>query len=169
MVYFRGLAGMMFLCRSCIVRRSVWIFASASAHFRGCECALTGPRLRTLGPASARSFFTPSTHTCRGIGRCACCRHPIHCHLSLPYPLVLDEPVGMSEIIGIGAETSIYHMCHFKVEASDVIVLYELHQSWRTEQKMTWYCQPTIYTVCLPADEEVALLQGRTIFHICLR
>ena len=70
---------MRFLCRSSIVRRSVWIFASASAHFRGCECALTGPRLRTLGPASARSFFTPSTHTCRGIGRCACCRHPIHC------------------------------------------------------------------------------------------
>ena len=71
---------MRFLCRSCVVRRSVWTIASASAHFRGCECALTGPRLRTLGPASARSFFTPSTHTCRGIGRCACCPHPIHCH-----------------------------------------------------------------------------------------
>ena len=38
---------MRFLCRSCIVRRSVWTIASASAHFRGCECALTGPRLRT--------------------------------------------------------------------------------------------------------------------------
>ena len=48
---------MRFLCRSSIVRRSVWIFASASA----------------------RSFFTPSTHTCRGIGRCGCCRHPIRC------------------------------------------------------------------------------------------
>ena len=70
---------MRFLCRSCIVRRSVWTIASASAHFRGCECALTGPRLRTLGPASARSFFTPSTHTCSGISRCGCCRHPIHC------------------------------------------------------------------------------------------
>ena len=70
---------MRFLCRSCVVRRSVWTIASASAHFRGCECALTGPRLRTLGPASAHSFFTPSTHTCRGIGRCGCCRHPIHC------------------------------------------------------------------------------------------
>ena len=42
-------------------------------------CGQSLLRVRTLGPASARSFFTPSTHTCRGIGRCACCWHPIHC------------------------------------------------------------------------------------------
>ena len=43
--------------------------ASESAHSRPRECALTGPRVRTHSPASARSFFTPSTGICSGGGR----------------------------------------------------------------------------------------------------
>ena len=39
----------------------VFMRAFASAHSRGCECALSGLRLRTLGPASAHSFSYPST------------------------------------------------------------------------------------------------------------
>ena len=38
---------MRFLCRSCIVRRTVWIFASASAHSRPRECALIFHPLHT--------------------------------------------------------------------------------------------------------------------------
>ena len=46
---------------------------------RFCECALSRLRVRTHRPATAHSFSPPSTHTCRGIGRCGCCPHRIRC------------------------------------------------------------------------------------------
>ena len=49
------------------------IRAFVSAHSQACECALTGPRVRTHKAASAHSFFTPSTGICSGGGMYAFC------------------------------------------------------------------------------------------------